>query len=176
MTVNELPQIRAVREKLEKIRGLLNSTPLDDTTAMDEWHACLKAMKEVVGNAHNDMNTIACLLAKDYLGRKLPMTPYDALAKAHGARGLDIDETTTAGHRVIGEIKTTGAFGHRDVRSPQKEAFEKDFARLHDADAEHKFFFVVDPEIFGIDRRKYAAQVRGLTVVLLPSGDEFTPL
>ena len=173
MTPNEQKHIKAVERKIENVKILLNSASLSETTSMSEWLYCLRAMKEIVGNSHNDINTVACLMAKDYLCRKLPMRDYDAMGKAHGANGPDIDERTVDGQRVIAEIKTTGAFGYSDVRSPQKEAFLDDFQRLRITEAGHKFFFVVDPEIFGIVRRKYAAHIPGVTLVLVSTGEEF---
>ena len=131
MTPNEQRHVKAVGQKLKDVKALLDTATLSETEPMSEWLSCLIAMKEIVGNPHNDVNTVACLMAKDYLCRKLAMRDYDALAKAHGAKGLDIDEQTVDGQRVIAEIKTTGAFGYKDIRQPQKEAIVEDFYRLH---------------------------------------------
>lgn len=88
MTSNEERHVKAVGEKLEGIKALLNGVTLSETAPLGEWLTCLRAMKEIVGNSHNDMNTIACLMAKEYLCRKLPMRDYDAMAKAHGQKVL----------------------------------------------------------------------------------------
>ena len=173
MTPNEERHVRAVGEKLESIKALLNEATLSATAPMGEWLICLRAMKEIAGNSHNDMNTIACLMTKDYLRHKLSMRDYDAMAKAHGAGGFDIDEQTADGQRVIAEIKTTGAFGLKDIRQPQRKAILDDLDGLCAAEARHKFFFVVDPEIFAIIKRKHFSHLPGMTLVLVSTGEEF---
>lgn len=176
MTPNEQRHVKAVGQKLENVKTLLNKTVLSEAAPMSEWLNCLITMKEIVGNAHNDLNTVACLMAKDYLCRRLAMRDYDALAKAHGAKGLDIDEQTLDGQRVIAEIKTTGAFGYKDIRQPQKDAILEDFHRLRATEATHKFFFVVDADVFAIIKRKYSAHALGVVTVLISTGEDFLPV
>lgn len=77
------------------------------------------------------------------------------------------------GQRVIAEIKTTGAFGHRDIRQPQRDAILDDLQGLSAIDTPHKFFFVVDPEIFAIIKRKYPSHLLGMTLVLVSTGEDF---
>jgi hypothetical protein len=92
-------------------------------------------MKAIVGNASNDMSFIAALMAKDYLYSTLPMVDYDAGLKPQGAPGLDIDERTSDGRRVVGEIKTTTPYNGPDLGAQQKAMFAKDFDKLNAASA-----------------------------------------
>lgn len=167
LTNKEKERLAAVKHKLSSVSELLNNAELTDTSSLSDWLKCLNELKNIVGNAHNDLGVVACLMAKDYLSRKLPMRPYDAVAKAQGAPGLDIDEETIHGQRVIGEIKTTGAYGHKDIRGPQVNAIRKDLQRLQATPSEFKFFFVADADIYSIVRRKYSAFLSDVTLVLL---------
>ena len=173
MTSNEQRHVKAVGQKLKDVKALLDAAVLSETAPMSQWLSGLIAMKEIVGNPHNDVNTVACLMAKDYLCRKLAMQDYDALAKAHGAKGLNIDEQTVESQHVIAEIKTAGAFGHKDIRQPQRDAILEDLHRLYTAKADHKYFFVVDADIFAIIKRKYSAHTPGIVLVLVSTGEEF---
>ena len=143
-------------------------------SAVAEWYGYLEAMKIITGNASNDMSFVAGLMAKDYLVRKLPMRSFDMAAKPQGASGLDIDERTLHGKRVVAEIKTTTPYGTYDLGAQQQATFKKDFAKLNAADADHKFFFVTDKRTFDLMKRKYSVQIPGVTIVLLPSDEEHT--
>jgi hypothetical protein len=75
----------------------------------------LSGIKEIVGNASNDLSLVATLMAKEHLYRMLPMQPFDAALKPQGASGLDIDECTVDGERVVAEIKTTSPYRPNDL-------------------------------------------------------------
>ena len=147
LTADEQEQLNKLRQKMDKVKSLLCQASFDDDDLVS-WHKRLSELKNITGNPHNDMNRIACLLAKRYLCKKLNMRQYEALAKAQGAKGLDIAEFTANGEAVVAEIKTTNAFNHNDIRSPQKEAIVKDLSRLAKTDAKFKFFFVTDVGVF----------------------------
>ncbi len=122
------------------------------------------------------MSFIAALMAKEYLCSAFPMADFDIGTKAQGAPGLDIDERTIEGHRVIGEIKTTTPYAGSDLGAQQRAMFEKDFAKLNKEDAPHKFFFVTDRATFQVVKRKYHTRIPGVTVVLLPLGESLDPI
>ena len=172
----------AERTRLEKhtgqlvaLREILNSTsrPTSDT-APEDWHRYLAEMKDILGNTSNVLSFISMLLAREYLCCKLRMRPFDVAAKAMGAKGLDIDEQTVEGDRVIAEGKTTTPYNGNDLGSQQRESFGHDFAKLNRNDARHKFFFVTHARTFELMKRKYSKCIPGVTIVLLPSGEEYT--
>jgi len=136
-------------------------------------YAYLARMKEIQGNTDNGVSLVACLMAKEYLNRDLDMIPFDAAAKPQGAPGLDIDERTTAGARVVAEIKTTVPYGTNDLGAAQKNSFERDFAKLNAALGSNRYFFVTERRTFDLVRAKYARKIPGVKVVLLPSGESF---
>ena len=140
---------------------------------MRDWFEYHVSIKRILGNHSNDMSLIACLLAKEYLSSKLPMEPFDAAENRQGAAGLDIDESTTDGQRVIGEIKTTIPYQKNDLGAAQKRTFGKDFDKLNRHTATHKFFFVTNERTFGLMRDKYAGQISGVTIVCLLTGETF---
>ena len=168
LTAREQKTLAAIEARLKRLKDYLNQA---DCPAMEAvpavWQGHLAAIKEIVGNASNDMSFIACLSAKSYLCSTLPMVEYDAAAKPQGASGLDIDERTTDGGRVIGEIKTTTPFQQNDFGAAQISSFRNDFAKLNRTIAEHKFLFVTDKRAYDILKRKYLKQIPEVDVVLL---------
>jgi hypothetical protein len=172
-TIGEQTAIAAIGDRLDRLTSHLRDSPRPSSgSSASEWFSFLASMKAIVGNSDNDASLIAGLMARDYLSRRLTMAPYCAAAKAQGAPGLDIDERTSTGERVIGEIKTTEPYKPNDLGAQQKTTFRKDFAKLNDADAPHRFFFVTSRRTFELMRRKYASEIPGVAVVLLPDGDE----
>lgn len=169
LTSNEQIQLAAVDQRLSELRTYLleRQTPGRDGAAAD-WFAFLSAMKQITGNASNDLSFVATLMAREYLSSVLDMAPFDAALKPQGAAGLDIDERTQSGERVVAEIKTTVPYLGADLGAAQKASFRKDFAKLRLADAPHKFFFLTNPDAYNAVMRRYAAEVDGVSVVLLP--------
>jgi len=169
-TLNEQGQLAAVQQRIEDLRVHLceHPGPLADTP-VHEWFAFLASIKAIVGNASNDASLLACLMAKHWLCRELPMQPFDVALKPQGAPGLDIDAKTISGERVIGEIKTTAPYHGHDLGAAQKLTFDKDFRKLEEAVAVHKFFFVTDDATFAVVQRRYLDHLPGGTVVLLGS-------
>jgi len=117
------------------------------------------------------MSFIAALMAKEYLGTVMSLRPFDIGDKPQGAPGLDLDELTIDGRRVVAEIKTTTPYQGNDLGAAQKAAFEKDFVKLNAASADLKYFFVTDRKTFEIVSRKYSKRLPGVNVVLLPQGE-----
>lgn len=165
---SEQKALSAIRGRLERLKDYLNQSesPVLDATSLS-WQRHLVAIKEIVGNASNDMSFIACLSAKNYLCHLLPMVEYDAAAKPQGASGLDIDERTTDGKRVIGEIKTTTPFQQNDFGAAQVKSFRADFAKLNLTPADYKFLFVTDKRAYDILKRKYLRQIPEVDIILL---------
>ncbi len=173
-TPTECGQLDAIRGRIRRLREYLDAHPEPDVDATaGEWFAFLADMKAILGNPNNDLSFVATLMAKDYLCRTLPMRPFDAAEKAMGAPGLDIDERTVDGNRVVAEIKTTTLFLGDELGAMQKATFLKDFAELQQAEADYKFFFVTDGRTFAVVKSRYARGLTGITVVRL--GDEKAP-
>lgn len=169
-TVREQADLVALRRRIEELRTFLTTNTVPDPESdIGSWYAYLRVIKGITGNASNDMSFVATVMAREYLSRTLPMRPFDANTKAQGAPGLDIDEQTQDGERVIGEIKTTTPYGTNDFGANQIATLKKDFAKLRDALAPHKFFFVTEKAAFDIVMRRYMAHLEDVKIVLLPS-------
>jgi hypothetical protein len=169
LTSNEQNQLAAVERRQSELRAFLleQQRPASDGP-LSNWFAFLSAMKQITGNASNDLSFIATLMAKEFLCSRLDMAPFDAALKPQGAPGLDIDERTRSGERVVAEIKTTVPYLETDLGAAQKATFRKDFGKLQLAEAPHKFFFLTNTRTYDIVNRKYAADLGGVSVVLLP--------
>lgn len=168
LTANERRALEVIEGKIQRLQEFLNASTcpqVDESPAL--WHDYLAALKEVLGNTSNDMSLVACLAAKDYLCQTLPMVPYDAAAKPQGATGLDIDERTTDGQRVIGEVKTTTPFLPNDFGAAQVKSLRNDFAKLRQVQADYKFLFVSDSLAYRVLRRKYAREIDDVQIVML---------
>jgi len=175
LTPNERAYLDSLSERLDRLRALLGAGPsLNSASDTTDRFAFLAAMKVIQGNTSNDLSFVATLMARDYLAQTVSLRPFDAAAKAQGAPGLDIDQCTLDGERVVAEIKTTTPYKADDLGAQQKATFAKDFAKLAAADAAHKFLFVTDGRTFAVLRRKYRPLLTGVTVVLLPAGESFT--
>lgn len=143
----------------------LNASP-------EEWFGVLMNVKSILGNFNNLSSFVACLLAKDYLTHHLPMTAFDVAEKPQGANGLDIDELTLSGARVIGEIKTTTPRQADKIEAEQMKSFYRDFAKLQNTAAEHKFMFVTHSRTYDALLKRSQFFLSGVTLVCLTTGDE----
>jgi hypothetical protein len=174
LTPNERKAVGRISDHIQRLSSFFaqNASPAGSATPQ-EWFAYLAGFKDELGNINNDISLISILLAKQYLMDHLDMVPFDVALKPQGAPGLDIDERTTAGERVVAEVKTTHPFKPDDLGAQQASSFNKDAHKLAAADATHKFFFVTDRKTFEVLKKaKYKAWFEGVRVVLLPSGDE----
>jgi hypothetical protein len=71
------------------------------------------------------------------------------------------------GERIVGEIKTTVPYGKNDLGAQQKTTFRKDFKKLNEANAPHKFFFVTSRRTFEIMQARYAHLIPDVQIILL---------
>lgn len=171
-TANEDAYIAQIRDKIDALQRMLNERSLpDDNAAPIVWHAYLAEMKKISGHGNNDLTFVAGLMAKEYLYRRFSMRPFDAALKPMGATGLDIDERTVDGQRIVGGVKTTTPDKNGKVQANQRLSFLKDFAKLAATDADHKFFFVTDPTTFRVVVDRNVNDLSGVTVVQLTTGE-----
>jgi hypothetical protein len=170
MTPGEQGYLHKLAKRLITLQNFLNSLDVKDDLAIDQWFEWLAQIKEIQGNSNNDISFTACLMAKAYLIREFgEIDDFDVSAKPQGAPGLDIDIQTRAGKRIIGEIKTTVPYSgaRSDLGAQQKDAFQKDFAKLNNTPADYKYFFVTDATTYNIVKRKYAHQIPGVEIIQL---------
>ena len=144
VTSGEQAAVQAVLDRITTLAQFLEHNPVPENPEPEVLYEYLARMKKIQGNTDNGVSMVACLLAKRFLGARLDMQPFDATKKPQGAAGLDIDERTITGEKVVAEIKTTVPYGSKDLGSAQKSAFEKDFQKLNAVEAAYKFFFVTD--------------------------------
>src|SRR5437016_913299 len=105
LTTCERTYLDNIRNSLSQLAQFLVEHQFDyERASVKQWYEHLSSIKEIQGNTNNGVSFIACLLAKRYLLSKLPMLPFDCALKPQGAPGLDVDERTIQGQRVIGEI------------------------------------------------------------------------
>jgi hypothetical protein len=174
-TEKERKAIQQTRQRIMRLGAFFAKNPPPEADSAPEWFAYLANFKEELGNINNDVSFFATLLAQAYLLEHLDIRPFDAAAKAQGAPGLDIDEQTKGGERIIAEIKTTHPYLGDDLGAQQKTTFAKDAAKLRKESARHKFFFLTDKTTFAVmNKLRYRALFQGVTVVLLPSGEELS--
>ncbi len=168
LTDKEQAYFDKIRNKTVKLNQFMSdniSPPTNDTLA---WFKYIAKIREIQGNTSNDQSFLATMLAKDYLMQHYDLATYDAAEKPQGAAGLDIDERTQDGKRIIAEIKSTVPYGKKDLGSAQRTSFQKDFAKLRENEADHKFFFVTDQRTYDIVIKKYKSEeIPDVDVVLL---------
>lgn len=163
-----------IAARINVVAEFLQSAPRPDAAATpDKWFPYLARIKAIQGNFSNDLSFVSALMAKSYLCETLDMEPFDVALKPQSAPGLDIDERTREGRRVIAEIKTTVPYGTKDLGAQQKTMFLKDFLKLQQTAADHKFFFVTDERSYDLAVGKYANKLAGAAIVLLPEGKRF---
>lgn len=169
LTSRERDYLSNICQKLKDIQEFMSSNTLYEGSQDSKfWYQYLTRIKRVMGNLNNDVSFIACLMAKEFLMSRHQLPPFDIASKPQSAIGLDIDEKTIGGDRVIGEIKTTIPYGQTDLGAQQKNMFFKDFEKLATNEAKHKYFFVTEREAFEIVKKRYLNILKGVTLVLLP--------
>lgn len=174
----EADYIEKLSNKLLEARTFLNDADVDGFSKGDIIHQfeLLKGLRRLLGNVDNDMSFLGCLLIKEFLQSRHDFSELNMALKAQGSPGLDIDELTVDGKRVIGELKTTYPYKENDLGAQQKNSFFKDFEKLQRNEADYKYFFLTEPHTFNIVCEKYAIYLQGVTIVLLPialSDDNF---
>jgi hypothetical protein len=172
LTPREQRYCDEIADRIDRLRALLAGKSLDRQAAPAVWYEFLVALKQIQGNASNDLSFIATLLAKHYLAQKHNVS-FCAAEKPQGAPGIDIDCTTPSGERVVAEIKTTTPYQGVDFGAQQAAMFKKDFAKLSSADAKHKYLFVTEAAAFQVLKKpKYLKLMPNVRIVLLKTGEE----
>ncbi|SRR6266566_400947 len=171
LEVGERMCLDRVENKMRNLFGLLTERIPDLTSSeIGVAYRWLVEIKMVLGNLNNDVSFVGALLAKDFLLKRHRLLGLDISSKAQGAPGLDIDETTSEGDRVVAEIKTTIPYAGNKLGAQQEVTFRKDFVKLGAAKARFKYFFVTEKDAFDATLRKYQQDLEGITLVLLPEG------
>ncbi len=169
---NEADGLEQVAERIDRLREFLaTQQPPGNHASPQTWFVYLTAIKTILGNSSNDLSFVSCLMAREYLGARFPLVPFDVAAKPQGANGLDIDAWTTTGERIIGEIKTTSPYHPTRFGAAQMTSLRKDFAKLQRNDADHTFMFVTDPVAFQLLRQSFSDDLPGVMIVCLTSGE-----
>src|SRR5690606_4199123 len=121
-----------IERRLKALQRLMleAAIPAADASA-DAWFRYLAALKETVGNFHQWLSFISCLLAKRYLHERFDMRPFDVGIKPQGAPGLDILAETLTGEQIIAEIKTTVPYLVTRLGSAQRDSILRDIEKLH---------------------------------------------
>ncbi|WP_442598140.1 DUF7662 domain-containing protein [Neobacillus sp. D3-1R] len=174
----EMDYIENLSTKLDKVRAFLtNELAIDfSKEGLVDQYETLKNFRRIIGNIDNDMSFIGCLLIKEFLNQRYTFSELNMALKPQGSPGLDVDETTIEGKRIIGELKTTYPYKENDLGANQKINFVKDFEKLQQNVADSKYFFVTEGKTFNIVQNKYGQYLNGITLVLLPealSDEEF---
>lgn len=166
----EAGYIEKISNKLMESQAFLNNAEVDAFSNIDvmEQFELLKGLRRILGNIDSDMSFLGCLLIKQFLQSIHDFTELNMALKAQGSPGLDVDEMTADGKRVIGELKTTYPYKENDLGAQQKNSFLKDFEKLQRNEAEHKYFFLTERQTFDIVCAKYTTYLQGVAVVLLP--------
>lgn len=169
ITQGEALYLEGIARKLESIRNFVETYTLD-VKSLDPsyWYDHTTKLKRILGNFDNDISFVACLMAKEFLMLKHDIDEFDVSVKPQSAPGLDIEETSSSGERVIGEIKTTIPYQRDDLGANQKKSFIRDFEKLAGTEADHKYFFVTVHRTFEIVKQRYVDRLGGVTLVLLP--------
>ncbi|WP_339259340.1 hypothetical protein [Lysinibacillus sp. FSL K6-3209] len=147
---------------------VIEGTPKFDGENLDEQFHFIRKLSRTIGNISNDLSYLSCHYIEAFLNKNFKMEFCSVLTKAQGAAGLDVDEVTVDGQRIIGELKTTYPYAEYDLGAAQKNNFKKDFERLQTVQAEFKYFFVIEEKTFDILKEKYRHLLQGITLVLLP--------
>jgi hypothetical protein len=106
-------------------------------------------------------------LAKNYLINNHNIENIDVGLKPQSANGLDINEITKAGEKIIAEIKTIYPYGNNDFGAAQKTSFRKDFEKLNNTKADYKYLFVTEEKTFEILNVKYKNELKDVEIILL---------
>lgn len=173
LTSAELRFCNTIREKDCALRELLANFPFPKRTDAREWLTYLTGIKTALGNLNNDLGFVATLLVKSYLECRFGIVGFDAGGKAQGASGVDIEVSTPAGVRIVGELKTTRPY-QRGFGAAQRTQIIKDLNRLAASKADHRFMFVVDADAYSaLCKPALAIRAPGVEIVDLVSGETF---
>jgi len=166
----EMNYLERLSEKVDRVRAFLTyDMPSDFSNEnLIEQYESVKGFRRIIGNIDNDMSFLGCLLIKEFLNQRHFFAELNMALKPQGSPGLDVDEKTTDGKRIIGELKTTYPYKENDLGANQKSNFIKDFEKLKHNEADYKYFFVTESRTFNIVQSKYSQYLKGINLVLLP--------
>ncbi|KIL53443.1 hypothetical protein KP77_04190 [Jeotgalibacillus alimentarius] len=166
----EINYIESLSKKLDKVRNFFTEDMPSNfvNENLVKQHEVIKSFRRIIGNIDNDMSFLGCLLIKEFLNQRHSFSALNMALKPQGSPGLDVDENTSDGKRIIGELKTTFPYNENDLGSNQKSNFIKDFEKLKHNEADYKYFFVTEPKTFDIVQNKYHQYLKGVNLVLLP--------
>ena len=190
-------------KEFDSLKSFLNlaQEKTGDVLGVNEFWKKYNSVKEALGNFNNDMTSIACLMAKEWLFQNNLincecMSKTDILESSVNAGGFDIDIINEDNQRIIGEVKTT-SFYKKDFGAMQKKGIIKDLVGLEKGAKEkeknhispkYKFMFVTDSKVFerirtiaeGKTKEKRLSRVLskgkkiGVTLVLLGTDEKRT--
>ncbi|MCM3390240.1 hypothetical protein M3649_19260 [Ureibacillus chungkukjangi] len=166
----EIEYTQNLSEKMKHVRAVLTDDMVYNfnNKSVVEQYALMKGFRRIIGNIDNDLSFLGCLLIKEFLIERHSCSALNMALKPQGSPGLDIDEKTRDGKRIIGELKTTYPYQENNLGANQKVNFIKDFEKLQQNDADYKYFFVTESKTFEIVRNKYSQYLKGINLVLLP--------
>lgn len=166
----EIDYIESLSKKIDQVRAFLTDDVPSNFANEDviEQYEAMKGFRRIMGNIDNDLSFLGCLLIKEFLNQRHSFSELNMALKPQGSPGLDVDEKTTNGKRIIGELKTTYPYKENDLGANQKNTFMKDFEKLQQNVADIKYFFVTESKTFDIVRSKYSQYLKGVNLVLLP--------
>lgn len=170
LSYEEINYIENLSKKLDKVRIFLSDNLSSDfaSASLIEQYEAVNGFRRIIGNLDNDLSFLGCLLIKEFLNKRHSFLELNMALKPQGSPGLDVDETTSDGKRIIGELKTTYPYKESDLGANQKSNFIKDFEKLQKNEADYKYFFVTESKTFEIVRSKYSQYLEGVNLVLLP--------
>jgi hypothetical protein len=167
LTENEEKQLNDVFQIINNLKNYLNENNLYQTDQIKNTYKYIIGIKNIQGNINDSISFISCLLAKNYLENIFKFKNFDVAIKSQSAPGLDIDEITEDGQRIIGEIKTTDPCKNNDFGANQIKSLRNDFEKLRKANANYKYLFVTEKKAFEIIHNKYLQELANVEVILL---------
>ncbi len=163
-------EIEKIKLKISTLKKYVNENSFEELNYR-ELFSYMESFKSMLGNYNNDISTLGCLMAKEYiLNNHKFKVEFDILRKLQGASGLDIDEVTINGERIIGELKTTFPYKEKHFGAMQKLSINKDIDKLVNEIADYKYFFVTGMESFKILKSEFEISKYNIELVYL--GDE----
>jgi hypothetical protein len=171
MSAHERQVLAGIEDRLNTLQRFMRDSAIPAADASAEtWFGYLDTLKGTVGNFHQWLSFVSCLLAKRYLLEHHEMWPFDVGIKPQGASGLDIDAETAAGARVIAEIKTTVPYLVTKLGSAQRTSVLRDIDKLQRTPAEHKYLFVTNDAAAQAIETGFPGQLGGIELVCLIEG------
>ncbi|MEK5420675.1 hypothetical protein MKZ08_01200 [Viridibacillus sp. FSL R5-0477] len=135
---------------------------------LQEQFDVVRSWKRMLGNIEQDMNLLASQLVIEFLIGKYDIPSFSADKTQQDSSTFTYDETTTEGNRILATLRTVIPALPNDFGPHQKGGMLHDFRTLNSKQAYAKYFFVTEVLTFKIVQQKYAQQLSGISLVLLP--------